>query len=254
MLRTVLFLVAVLIIWHSGRWVYAQVPEVFPRADHLVFALWVCGCTLALFFVPFFRGRLRKLEGWKDVARKTGAGAAAYAVPAVVGVVVAGFAGWAMLTFQASPGELAVKVAALTALVLLAEALPEELIFRGYIFSELSASFGAWVTVLLQAVIFTIFALLIGAAPTLLDASFIFTFGMVLGVLRSVSGSLWMAVGFHLAFMLAVQALGGGWNIMASDQPEMMRMMILTMLPFSVVIAVLAGRVGTVRPAAEISG
>src|SRR3546814_12838769 len=69
-----------------------------------------------------------------------------------------------------------------------------------------------WPAIILQALLFTLFAWAIGAAPTWLDASFIFFFGFVLGILRGAK-AVPAAIGFHLAFMSTQQFLGPAWGL-----------------------------------------
>ena len=136
------------------------------------------------------------------------------------------------------------SLAMLAGLVLLAEALPEELVFRGLIQGRLLRMTGSWAAILVQAALFMLFALVIGAVEGLMDASFIATFGVVLGILRVVTGSLWAPIGFHLLFMTAQQAFGAGWGILESSDPQLLQTLILAIVPFSVVIAVCFSRVG----------
>ena len=141
------------------------------------------------------------------------------------------------------------KFAALIALVFLSEALPEELIFRGYIQSRLTGLVGPWGGVLIQAALFTGFAVLIGAAPDVMQIGFIAAFGVALGMLRAATGTLWAPIGFHLVFMTVQQSHGAGWDLIALTLPEMTRMLVLAQIPFGVVIALLFSRVGGERAA-----
>src|SRR3546814_18389402 len=97
--------------------------------------------------------------------------------------------------------------AAAIALVFLAEAFPEELIFRGAIQSLLRGQMPGWPAILLQALLFTLFAWAIGAAPTWLGASFILFFGFVLGIFRC-AHVVPAAIGCPLAVMSPPPFLG----------------------------------------------
>ena len=176
-----------------------------------------------------------------------GVGAAWAAIPAAVALIGAVLLGWAEVAVPAPAGEALLKLTALIALVFLSEALPEELIFRGYIQSRLMALTGPWGGVLLQAAIFTLFAYLIGAAPDPMQLGFIAGFGAALGVLRAATGSVWASMGFHLVFIAIQQGSGGGWALVSLGMAPMIQQIALAIVPISVVIAVLFERVGRAR-------
>jgi membrane protease YdiL (CAAX protease family) len=135
------------------------------------------------------------------------AGAAFWLVAAVVGTAVALGLGWAGVT--AGPWDTRTLLLALylPALVFLFEALPEELIFRGYLYRNLADRFPRWLAVVGQAVLFTAFGVLIGAAGSVDRIVLFFTFSLTLGALRAVTGSLWAPIGFHLAFQYVTQLI-----------------------------------------------
>ncbi|KJB85782.1 hypothetical protein AZ66_22665 [Paenibacillus sp. E194] len=92
------------------------------------------------------------------------------------------------------------------------EALPEELGLRGFLYDVLRHRFPAWLSVLLQTLLFvcltTAVALIqafVGLTPGVsLDISYIviiFCFGIGLQLLRLWSGSLWASIGFHLTYL-----------------------------------------------------
>src|SRR3546814_17935249 len=105
--------------------------------------------------------------------------------------------------------------AAAIALVFLAEAFPEELIFRGAIQTLLRGQMPGWPAIVLQALLFTLFAWAIGAAPTWLDASFIFFFGLVPGILRRAK-HVSAAIGLPLAFLCTPEFRIGRWYVRKS--------------------------------------
>lgn len=237
-------------LWRLGVLIHQGAPPMFARADHLAYAL-----TLAVGAIVIV-GLALRLEGarWASVGlarplRGLGQGAAWWLVPAALGLTIAAFAGWGQVTLIAGPGDAVPKFIALAALVFLSEALPEELIFRGYLQSRLTGLVGAWGGLLIQAALFTGFAVLIGAAADPMQIGFIAAFGVALGVLRAATGTLWAPIGFHLAFMTVQQAHGAGWGLIGLTLPEMTRMLVLAQVPFGVVIALLFGRVGRAGPA-----
>jgi uncharacterized protein len=106
-------------------------------------------------------------------------------------------------------------------IVFLYEALPEEAAFRGYALSNLMDALGAWAGVAIQALLFMLagFAIvalmgLLGFEPgwaiTLDRAILLLTFGATLALFRLWTGSLWAAIGFHLAFQTVMQLFFAG--------------------------------------------
>ncbi|WP_226924632.1 CPBP family intramembrane glutamic endopeptidase [Georgenia satyanarayanai] len=98
----------------------------------------------------------------------------------------------------------------LVALVLVYEAVPEELLFRGYVYRNLTATMAPWLAVLVQALVFAAFGTALWVVTegwgVLLDRLVLFA-GMevVTGCVRLVSGSVWATVGWHLAFQVVMQ-------------------------------------------------
>jgi membrane protease YdiL (CAAX protease family) len=85
---------------------------------------------------------------------------------------------------------------------LLVQGFPEELVFRGYIFRNLGATLPLWATVGSSSLIFgSMHAFSSGGATTLgerlLYAVAMTGFGVMLAVCRTVSGRLWLGIGFH---------------------------------------------------------
>src|SRR3546814_8278073 len=99
-----------------------------------------------------------------------------------------------------------------------------------------------WPAIILQALLFTLFAWAIGAAPTWLDASFIFFFGFVLGLLRGAK-AVPAAIGFHLAFMSTRQFLGPTWGLLEAGNHDLIRMGVVTIILFRATNIFFHGRV-----------
>ena len=95
-----------------------------------------------------------------------GLGALAYAVPFAVGAIVILALGLARFEVAGSAGEIVAHLASVLVLVLIYEAIPEELIFRGYLFSVLRERLATWAAVLVQAALFCAFGIIIGAAQS----------------------------------------------------------------------------------------
>lgn len=129
-------------------------------------------------------------------------------IPAGIGLLVCLMFGWVDMEMNTDLNNLLWSLIILFITVFLIEALPEELIFRGYIYRYLNILFPHWATILLQALLFSVFAYFIGAMYSLEQMQFIPGFAIILGVFRAISGSVWTSIGFHVAIMTATQILG----------------------------------------------
>ncbi|WP_158548014.1 CPBP family intramembrane glutamic endopeptidase [Desertihabitans brevis] len=131
-------------------------------------------------------------------------GALTWAVPAAATFVVLALLGMP-LTVTVPGGELLRTVLLLLLAVLLTEALPEEAVFRGYVTTALGAVLQGWWGTIVQAGSFTVFAALLRQSWNPVDLSLFLAMGVVLGYLRSATGSVWMPIGFHTAFQTGSQ-------------------------------------------------
>ncbi len=128
-------------------------------------------------------------------------------IPATIGIVITLLAGWAEITILSSLNQILLSTIVLYAIVFLIEAFPEEIITRGYIYSYLNTIFPHWVTLILQTLLFTLFAYLVGAVYSIEQLLFIPGYGFMLGYFRSKSGNVWASIGFHVSIMTASQIL-----------------------------------------------
>lgn len=120
--------------------------------------------------------------------------------------------------------------------VLLSEAIPEELVFRGYVFSVLQERLGGWATILVQTVLFTAVALLLRGYTGIVDLSLFVGMGVALGYLRLVTGTVWTAVGFHTAFQTGSQ-LVLSHDVVEFSGGHQLAMLAVGIIPFSVGVA-----------------
>jgi membrane protease YdiL (CAAX protease family) len=132
-------------------------------------------------------------------------GGACWLAAAALGTTLTLGLGWATVAAGTWPTPTLLLAIYLPVLVFLFEALPEELVFRGHLYRNLADRFPRWLAVLGQAVLFTAFGVLIGAAGSVDRIVLFFTFSLTLGALRAVTGSLWAPIGFHLAFQYVTQ-------------------------------------------------
>ena len=165
----------------------------------------------------------------RTVGRLLAAGMAGYLIPAAVAVTIFVVAGLVSIDVRGS----VLPVFALIVLVFLYEALPEELVFRGYLFRNLAAAMPTWAVVLVQAVLFTLFGVLIGAAGSLDRVVTFFGFAIVQGLLRAITDTLWVPIGFHLAFQTAEQMVGPDWAIFVVDDLALLQNVVLGLIPLA---------------------
>lgn len=121
-------------------------------------------------------------------------------------------AGWLRVVSWDLPLATVLALAANIPIALLYEALPEELAFRGYLYSTLNSRVACWLAALAGLVLFvlapvTVVALQAAAgmeAGNSITVDYVILlagFGLVLQLCRIVTGSLWTSIGFHLAWL-----------------------------------------------------
>jgi membrane protease YdiL (CAAX protease family) len=131
--------------------------------------------------------------------------------------------GWATLSINPAPGAAtAIAIGILTAFFF--EALPEELIFRGYIFRNLNTTLRKWTAGLVTTILFTllpVFVVLVQRyllkTPIVVGPSdhittgyllTMFFFATFLQYLRVLTGTVWAGIGFHLFFLMSNRIIG----------------------------------------------
>lgn len=154
-------------------------------------------------------------------ARHLLAGAAAYALPlTVVGSAILAL-GLARIDLPQGVTAAAGQLLMVLVLVLLYEAIPEELIFRGYLFGFLAERWPTWATIVTQSLAFCTWGVLIGAAGTPDRLLLFFLMSMSIGVIRAITGSVYAAIGFHMVFQTATQPLlGDHWTALTLIDPD----------------------------------
>ena len=111
--------------------------------------------------------------------------------------------GWSANATKESAEQVSVTAIIMIAMsTLLVQGFPEELVFRGYMFRNLGGTLSLWATVASSSLIFgSMHVFSSGGANTLgervLYAVAMTGFGVMLAVCRTVSGSLWLGIGFH---------------------------------------------------------
>lgn len=221
----------------------ALVGQDYSRPAHVVRAVGATVLTVPLILAarrfldrrPFAGLALTSLRGgWRPFLL----GVLCWAAPAGLAGSVVVALGWAQVSVTRPVGEVLLGLAALTVLVFLYEALPEELIFRGYFYANLSERWSPTGTVLMQAVLFTLWAASFGAAASVDRVVLLFTFACALGVVRTITGSLWSTIGFHWAFQVTAQFLSPSWDAVTLDDPDLAFGVAISLVPFAVTLVV----------------
>lgn len=218
----------------------------YDRLRHILAAM--ATSALAVPLVVLARRRLdrRPWAGLALASPRTGwrpllLGAGYYLVPAAIGTAGCLALGWTRIRWtEADPWAAAAgtlfSAALLVLLVFLFEALPEELIFRGYLYRNLVTVLPRWLANLAQAGLFTAFGVAIGAAPTIDRVLILFFFAWILGVFRAVTGNLWAPIGFHLAFQTCAQLVGPSWDVFTVSSLDVLQTVGLGAIPLIVAV------------------
>lgn len=212
----------------------------YSRTGHVVRAV-----LTSLLVVPFIIWACRFLDrrpwgelgltsirtGWRPLL----VGMVCWLIPAAIGTILCFALGWTQITPQAPVTEIVGFTLLLVVLVFLYEALPEELIFRGYFYRNLAEKMPVWVAVVVQAVLFTVFGFILAIVSDRLSPDrmlLFFAFGIVNGIFRAVTGSVWTSIGFHTVFQTAAQLMGDVGGYFAITNPDPLTVFAFGALPF----------------------
>jgi membrane protease YdiL (CAAX protease family) len=203
-------------------------PAYPDRVGHAVRAVLTSALVVPLIFLARRYLDRRSWEGLRFTSLRTGwrwllFGMVFWLVAAGLGLVVTGVLGWTRISLGTPSVGILLLFLYLPVLVFLYEALPEELIFRGYLYRNLSARYARWVSVLAQATLFTLWGAAIAAAGSVDRVVLFFTFSVALGILRVISGNLWATIGFHLAFQWVTQLVSAvrEGSLQIAEQPTL---------------------------------
>lgn len=163
------------------------------------------------------------IPGMPRALQDFGRGVGIVALPLAVASILGNFLGWADVSVNLSWSALgAIGVGAAT--VLLFEAVPEELVFRGYIYRNFSSRHRRWVAAVLTTALFVSLPLILvqiqsgvfGTEITIGGSSSITAqylimltiFGFFVQYLRVLTNAIWTGMGFHLAFVFMNRLVG----------------------------------------------
>lgn len=129
-------------------------------------------------------------------------------VVAAAATVQLGLADWgwpADTTKDAAKQGFTTTIIVIVVSTVLVQGFPEELVFRGYIFGNLGARLPLWATVVSSSLIFGSMHVFSSSGATTVGERVIYAmaitgFGLTLAAFRTVSGTLWLGIGFHSGF------------------------------------------------------
>ncbi|WP_165967477.1 CPBP family intramembrane glutamic endopeptidase [Luteimonas aestuarii] len=243
LLRIAAALLACIAIWKIGM---SLLPDAATPAHRLlagaVITTLVCGYLFAA--VRMDRPGLPSLgiEHASDVLRGAFAAAGLWLLTAVPATLLLLWLGLASVHMTSDwPAALA-SLALLVPAVLLIEAIPEELLFRGYLQGTLARRIAPWLAVVAQTVLFVLFAWAIGATDAPGQWSFLPGFALILGGLRLLGGNLGWPIGFHAALMIATQWLlaHGHFTVGNAMAIQVLAFVALPSAVYGVVLSILA--------------
>ena len=200
----------------------------------------------ALILIRLLRPRAsgcRVTLGMHDAASNLRAcllGAGLWLLPALAGTGLCVGLGWTTIALASPPGMLIAAALPLALGVLLIEALPEELLFRGFAQGLVDARHAAWVALLAQLLLFVVFAWAIGALQSPWQWMFVPGFALILGYARALSGNVWTCIGIHFAWMTTTQMLATPHVTVVGLQT--LQFVAFALLPSAVIGAVLRMR------------
>lgn len=208
LLRFGIALLVCIAIWKVGLALLPEAPS--PSRRLLV------GAVISILVSVFLAVALRKdrfgtsvlgLERMRDVLCGALAGAGLWLLTALPATAVLLWLGMAEVRMSSDWPTALATLAVLVPIVLLIEAIPEELMFRGYLQGMVTRQQSPWLAVFMQAAAFVLFAWAIGATAAPGQWLFLPGFALILGGLRLMGGNLGWPIGFHAALMIATQWL-----------------------------------------------
>jgi membrane protease YdiL (CAAX protease family) len=229
--------VLTILIWRLAVFANTSLPSNQAQTERLIFSLIVCiGSIVVVGIAARMQGHGFSWLGLqidKQAVRSFVLGVLCFLIPAGLALSVVLVSGMLSISLQVPVSDFIFYLAFIVLFVCFGEALPEELVFRGYLWGQLSKHALTWLVLLGQTLLFVLFAALIGAIGDLNNASFLGFFAFVLGLLRRASQSLYAPIGFHLALISSQQVFVSSRNLIETNNPFMLQMLLLGIIPLS---------------------
>ena len=223
----ILIFIALTLAGYIGDYIEDQ-EVTSKRVRYLVQAIIMSGIVIPgiWYLSRGYSQNLKQAIGWISLTRAVKwmiLGILIFFFPLVFTLLCTEIFGWGNAVIHASTTQLqTIFFGVLT--VFLFEALPEELAFRGFIYSHLNSIHSKWKAGLITVVLFVLLPIIlvlfqsafldmevrVGGQGSL-SLSYILTmffFGSFVQYLRILSGSIWLGIGFHLAFVYLDRLIG----------------------------------------------
>ena len=152
-------------------------------------------------------------------------------LPALLGAALCVGMGWISVSRLSSVPAIVSALPPLALGVFLFEAFPEELALRGYAQTLVGKRHAAWIALLVQALLFVLFAWAVGALYSMEQWMFIPGFALILGYARAVSGNVWSCIGIHTAWMTTAQLLSPAHGHVAVEGMQTLQFFAFALLP-----------------------
>lgn len=142
--------------------------------------------------------------------------------PLIISLLIAQMAGWAQIKVNWQGAQIGMILLGMLS-VFITDALPEELVFRGYIFSNLLTKYVKWKSAIITTLLFVLFPVMMYPIKGLLGSDlttglvnsislgylgYMLFFGAFAMYLRVLTKSIWTGLGFHLMFVYINQLIG----------------------------------------------
>jgi len=234
-----------IVIWKIGL---SSFSEGATPAQRLVagaaISMLVCGLLVLALRIDRCGAGLLGLARAGDVLKGVLGGAGLWLLTALPVTAVLLWSGVASVQMTSDWSHALASLAILIPAVLLIEAIPEELLFRGYLQGTLARRLSPWLAVVAQALLFVLFAWAIGATGAPGQWSFLPGFALILGGLRLMGGNLGWPLGFHAALMIATQWLlaHGHFKVGNAMAIQMLAFVVLPSAAYGVVLSIRAAR------------
>lgn len=142
--------------------------------------------------------------------------------PLVISLIITEIAGWAEIKMNWQAAQIDMILLGMLS-VFVTDAFPEELVFRGYIYSNLLQKLVKWKSAVITTLLFVLFPIVLFPIKGLLGPDittglvnnismgylgYMLFFGAFAMYLRIITKSIWTGIGFHLMFVYMNQIIG----------------------------------------------
>ena len=235
--------------------------EISTSVNHLLRGVLFSALVIAgIWYVRRQTNALDQPLGYKSPAtaiKTLALGLGLILVPLIITLSATQLFGWAQIRINSNASILSSFMLGIFA-TFLTDALPEEVIFRGFIYSQLNTRFHKLKSSLLSVAAFVLFPLVIVAVQKMLNypiyiggndhisPSFMITmvfFGSFMQYLRVLTNSVWTSIGFHTLFVFMNMLIGTTdssfiqMSELTSERPAQILLICLVVLTFASLIA-----------------